>query len=148
MPPVLIVIIYLSVYVAISVVASKLVCKALDKNPYRTTLLLFSFLITFILLPAYIVGYRKFAKKRDNEYKSVISGLETAPNESLIDRYIAYGEKYGIEQTWDKLRGVWVIVNECPKITTDKKLEFRNYLMARGLRLLGNDKNIIDNFSK
>lgn len=146
MDPVINIIIFVGGYVIASFIASKIVYKKLDKNPYCTTLLLFLFLITFVFLPAYIVGYRKFAKKRDTEYNSVMAGLETAPNESLIDRYIAYGEKYGIEQTWDKLRGVWFIVNECPTITTDKKLEFRNYLMARGLRLLGKDKNVIDNY--
>ena len=131
-----------------NIIASKIMYEKLDKNPYCTTSVLLFSLITFVLLPAYIFAYRKFGKKRDNEYNSIITGLETSPNETLINRYIAYGEKYGIEQTWDKLRGIWFIVNECPTITTDKKLEFRNYLMARGLRLLGKDKNIIDNFSK
>lgn len=143
----MIVVLYLVIIIG-NIIASKIMYEKLEKNPRCTSSILFLSLITFVLLPAYIFAYRKFGKKRDNEYNSIITGLETSPNETLINRYIAYGEKYGIEQTWDKLRGVWFIVNECPTITTDKKLEFRNYLMARGLRLLGKDKNIIDNFSK
>lgn len=144
----MIIVLCLVIWLAINIIANKIVYTLLEKNPRYTTILLLLFSVTFIMFPGYVFAYRKFGKKRDNEYNEVMSGLETAPNEALIDRYIKYGEKYGIECTWDKLRGVWFIVNECPTITTEKKTEFRNYLMARGLRLLGNDKNIIDNYSE
>ena len=60
-----------------------------------------------------------------------------------------YINSYGIinyPESWNKVRGVWFSINESSQVPTDKKRELRDFLTTKGLRLVGNDKNVIDNY--
>lgn len=146
MSGIILAILFAAIYVILSyLIASKIMYVKLYKNPRCTSQIFFISLITIFLLPAYIYAYRKYSKQRDGEIDS-LAALETAPNEMLINKYMELMTKYCEPQNTDKARAIWIIVNESSAITTEKKREFRNFLMTRGLNLVGNDKNVIDNY--
>ena len=49
-------------------------------------------------------------------------------------------------ESWNMLRGVWFSINESSNIPTEKKRKIRTILTTKGLRLVGNDKDVIDNY--
>ena len=62
-----------------------------------------------------------------------------------------YINSYGIinePESWNMVRGVWFSINESSQVPTDKKRELRDFLTTKGLRLVGNDKDVIDNYGK
>ena len=88
-------------------------------------------------------------KKVRNEFMPVWENIKISPSEELADQLMDVINKYGINnqpKIWNELRGIWFVVNECPEISTAKKSELRNFLMTKGLRLDGRDKDIIDNY--
>lgn len=143
--------------VPLNILAVKFFRKQFMKFPRSFPLgwLLFSILsacvIPFGLIPGFIIAYRKHCKEGTNEMKTVWEKIMVAPNETLVNQFMEMVKKYGLPnhpKAWNQVRGVWFVVNDCPNISTVKKTEFRNFLMSVGLRLVGNDKNVIDNYGK
>lgn len=90
--------------------------------------------------------YNKEVKKFVEPIKEKV---QTNPCDSNVDAYMDMIEEYGIlnePQSWNQVRAIWFMVNESPDVTTDKKRQLRNFLMAKGLRLTNSDKNVIDNY--
>ena len=111
--------------------------------------LLSGLIIPFGLIPGFIIAYRKHCKDGTNEMEAVWKKIMVAPTETLANEFMEMVKKYGLPnhpRAWNQVRGVWFVVNDCPNISTAKKTEFRNFLMSVGLRLVGNDKNVIDNY--
>ena len=72
------------------------------------------------------------------------------PSDILVNEFIDKVQKCGFPNhptAWNHIRGVWFVVNESSNVSTPKKTEFRNFLMSVGLRLVGNDKNVTDNYN-
>lgn len=114
---------------------------------------LFSIALFFgIPIVIMVVVWKKYSikwNKRVAERKTVYDNATNTPSDFTVDNLIAYTEREGCwnePQYWNQLRGVWFAVNESPNVSTAKKTELRNFLMTKGLRLVGNDKNVIDNF--
>ena len=142
--------------VPLNILAVKFFRKQFMKFPRSFPLgwLLFSILsacvIPFGLIPGFIIAYRKHCKEGTNEMKAVWKKIMVAPNETLVNQFMEMVKKYGLPnhpKAWNQVRGVWFVVNDCPNISTAKKTEFRNFLMSVGLRLVGNDKNVTDNYN-
>lgn len=109
------------------------------------------FLYPIFLFPAYFYASRNISKPAREIGKNVWSEIQVAPTEELVDQFIELTVKFGIKNEpvyWNKVRGIWFIVNDCPTISTEKKTQFRNFLMAQGLMLVGKDKEVNDNYSK
>ena len=94
---------------------------------------------------AYILYRTKFTKIRRQIFDSIIMNIDSIAPDNLM-KYI---NSYGIinePESWNMVRGVWFAVNESPQVPTAKKRELRDFLTTKGLRLVGNDKNVIDNY--
>ena len=121
----------------------------------RSTYSLIAWLTIFIypifVLPAYLLASRKVSNPARELGKNVWNEIQVAPTEELVDQFIELTNKFGIKNEpvyWNKVRGIWFIVNDSPEISTAKKTQFRNFLMAQGLMLVGKDKEVNDNCSK
>ena len=145
----------LAIVVAINVWAYKFFKAKFIKRPrvFPIGWLLLSFLsacaVPCGVIAAFVIAYCKVVKQVNNEFDSVWKEIRISPTETLVNQFMEKINKYALPndpQTWNQVRGVWFMVNECPNITTAKKTEFRNFLMTIGLNLSGNDKNVIDNY--
>lgn len=103
-----------------------------------------------VVLGAYLIIFvgtypgRKQAKLEKIAY----GNLETSQTNENVDEFIKVILKYGVlnqPTTWNRVRGIWFMVNESPNVTTEKKTELRNLLVSKGLRLTPNERKIIDN---
>lgn len=123
------------------------------KTKYFQNISLFfvlGFFVPFILLQT-IVAAVKYGKKWEKSRESMYNIASNQPTTENIGKLIDFIETYGCEnrpECWNMLRGVWFSINENSTVPTDKKTELRNYLMSKGLRLVGNERNIIDNYAK
>lgn len=147
----------LGIVVVVNVLAVKFFKRKFIKRPRSFPLgwlflsLLSGCVIPSGVIPAFIIAYRKVVKKAGNEFNSVWEEIKVSPTETLVNQLMENIKKYDLPnnpQAWNQVRGVWFIVNDSPNISTAKKTELRNFLMTKGLRLVGNDKNIIDNYGK
>ena len=96
---------------------------------------------------AYFLYRFKFAKIRKQTFDNIIKNIDSNSPDALT-KYI---NSYGIinePESWNMVRGVWFAINESSKVPTTKKRELRDFLTTKGLRLVGNDKNVIDNYGK
>lgn len=96
----------------------------------------------------YSLMYMHKQKKSRDE---IFAKLTTAPNDSIVDEYIAHLNKFGCEDTpnaWHQVRGVWYACNNSSNITTDKKKELLTLLLLKGLYLNNEEKKIVDNYAK
>ena len=94
---------------------------------------------------AYFLYRFKFAKIRKQTFDNIIKNIDSNSPDALT-KYI---NSYGIinePESWNMVRGVWFAINESSKVPTTKKRELRDFLTTKGLRLVGNDKNVIDNY--
>jgi len=146
----------LGIIVVVNVLAVKFFRKQFMKKPRTFPLgwLLLSILSGLIIpsgvIPAFIIAYRKHCKVGTNEVNAIFDKIMSAPNETLVNQFMEMVKKYNLPnnpKAWNQVRGVWFVVNDCPNISTAKKTEFRNFLMSVGLRLVGNDKNVTDNYN-
>ena len=83
-------------------------------------------------------------KEKDKAYKKIT----VLPSDSAADELIATIKKYGCENKpneWNKLRGVWITINESPNVSTEKKKQLKQFLMLQGLTMHYQDSKIIDN---
>ena len=144
----------LVVYVILFIPLVKIEVKLLEKIHRKTKsfqtvgicgFILFAFITPIINFVALIRYHNKYGKLRDSIYKEVSKN----PTTQGIDKLIDFVENYNLEnkpQYWNQLRGVWFSINESSQVPTDKKRELRDFLTTKGLRLVGNDKNVIDNY--
>ena len=138
----------LVILVVVTLLTKDWLYRMMEKNPGSVSLIAVLCFIFVYPIPAYIIAYRKYSANRKAVDDELV-GLDTEPTEELVDKYIEAVKKYGISNTpqnWNVVRGIWFVVNESSDITTEKKKELRNLLMSKGLRLVGNDKNVIDNY--
>ncbi len=114
------------------------------------TYMLFSVLTLFFCgtsIVALILWVVYFKKTRD----SIFEKVSLSPSDITSDELIEYIKVYGLEndpQQWNRLRGVWFAINESPNVSTQKKKQLRDFLTVQGLRLVGSEINIIDNYGK
>ena len=138
----------LSVIILLNIVVKNAIYKSLLKgNSVLGGFALICFLTVF-LIPGFFLGIKKYSAEIKAE-GAELEKVEVDPTEAQVDKYIELVQKYGISnnpQSWNKVRGFWFIANESPYVTTEKKTKLRNFLMSKGLRLVGNDKNVIDNY--
>ncbi len=106
--------------------------------------------IGWVALPLYFVISKISAKTRETENarENIYNKISANPTESAIQELIEFIQVNAIintPQSWNKVRGVWFIVNESPNISTETKYRFRDFLMTKGLRITGKDKEVIKN---
>ena len=80
--------------------------------------------------------------------KIAYGNLEASQTNENVDEFMKFISKYGIVNqppVWNRVRGIWFMVNESQNVTTEKKTELRNLLVSKGLRLTPNERKIIDN---
>ena len=61
--------------------------------------------------------------------------IENASDES-VDAFISYINANGLINTpnqWNRVRNLWILCNESPNITTEKKYQLKKELMLSGL---------------
>lgn len=83
-------------------------------------------------------------KERDALY----SKITVSPSNQAADELIANIQKYGCENNpnaWNKLRSVWITLNESSNVSTEKKKQLKQFLMLQGLTMHYKDAQIIDN---
>lgn len=107
--------------------------------------------VFFLTLPLFFVGFFaiigatvQIRKEKDALY----SKITISPSEQAVDELIANIEKYGCvndPNSWNKLRSVWITINESPNVSTEKKKQLKQYLMLQGLTMHYRDAQIIDN---
>lgn len=121
---------------------------AIKKNTAIYTYVGVSVLLAFVFgssVVAYFLYRFKFAKIRKQTFDNIIKNTDSNAPDTLM-KYI---NSYGIinePESWNMVRGVWFSINESSKVPTGKKRELRDFLTTKGLRLVGNDKDIIDNY--
>ena len=107
--------------------------------------------IFFLTVPFFLIGF--FAIKGaqaqiEKEKDALYSKITISPSEQAVDELIANIEKYGCvndPNSWNKLRSVWITINESPNVSTEKKKQLKQYLMLQGLTMHYQDAKIIDN---
>lgn len=141
-------IICLAIIILLNIVVKNAIYKSLLKGNSNIGGFALICFLTVALIPAFFLGIKKYSAEIKAE-GAELEKIEVDPTEAQVDKYIELVQKYGISnnpQSWNKVRGFWFITNESPYVTTEKKIKFRNFLMSKGLRLVGNDKNVIDNY--
>ena len=99
---------------------------------------------TWLAYGLYLAKYTKIRKKKFE--KIAFSVNNDSPDE--LKKYIKAWDLQNDPKSWNELRGVWTIINESPNVSADKKRDLRDFLIIKGLRLTGIDKNVIDNYGK
>lgn len=86
----------------------------------------------------------QMAKDKDK----LFSKIAASPSNQAADELIAHIQQYGCENNpnaWNKLRSVWITINESPNVSTEKKKQLKQFLMLQGLTMHYQDAQIIDN---
>ena len=146
--------IILGAYVVLFIPLVKIETKLLEKLHKKTKSVQNTGVIGFFIFGAItpiinIVALAKYDKKHKKLRATTYSEATKKPTVQSIDNLIDYIECYGCQnepQYWKQLRGVWFAVNESSQVPSAKKRELRDFLTTNGLRLVGNDKNVIDNY--
>ena len=108
-------------------------------------LLISGFSVFVSSIVAFFLYAVKFEKTKRKTFDTIIKNTDSNSPDILM-KYI---NSYGIinyPESWNKVRGVCFSINESSQVPTDKKRELRDFLTTKGLRLVGNDKNVIDNY--
>ena len=82
------------------------------------------------------------------ERDQLFARIAMSPSDQTADELIAHIQKYGCENNpnaWNKLRSVWITINESPNVSTEKKKQLKQFLMLQGLTMHYQDSKIIDN---
>lgn len=106
---------------------------------------LFTFFLGLTTLFAMILTSAKIDKQRGK----VCDALVQNPSNENVDLLIKDIETYGCNNhpnAWNKLRAIWMTVNESSNVTTEKKKQLKQFLMLKGLTMHYQDAKIIDNF--
>ena len=107
-------------------------------------LLLLTILILFIGFIALAAATNEIKKEKDKVYAKITA----APSNQTADELIELIQKYGCDNepnAWNKLRSVWITINESPNVSTEKKKQLKQFLMLQGLTMHYQDSKIIDN---
>lgn len=107
-------------------------------------LLLLTFWIFFIGFIALAAATNEIKKEKDKVYAKITA----APSDQAADELIELIQKYGCDNepnAWNKLRSVWITINESPNVSTEKKKQLKQFLMLQGLTMHYHDAQIIDN---
>lgn len=108
---------------------------------------LFTFWLGLSTLFACILASSKIDKQRNKVYDTLVQN----PNNENVDMLIKDIEMYGCNNNpnaWNKLRAIWMTVNESSNITTEKKKQLKQFLMLKGLTMHYQDAKIIDNYKR
>ena len=118
---------------------------------------LFSGLIGIGIIVFFVIRFKRKVA-RANELNAlgdrIAADLTSYPTDEKVFAFMNYidnnagGGIHNTPQNWNRVRGLWFIANESPNVTTSTKKQFRDWLLIKGLRLTGNDKNVIDNYGK
>lgn len=101
-------------------------------------------LILFVGFFALAGAKAQIAKENDE----LFSKITISPSDGAADELIDHIQKYGCENhpnAWNKLRSVWITINESPNVSTEKKKQLKQFLMLQGLTMHYQDAKIIDN---
>lgn len=101
-------------------------------------------LIYFVGAFALAGAQAQIARDKDK----LFSKITASPSDQTADELIAHIQKYGCTNepnAWNKLRSVWITINECPNVSTEKKKQLKQFLMLQGLTMHYQDAQIIDN---
>lgn len=101
-------------------------------------------LIYFVGAFALAGAQAQIAKDKDK----LFSKITASPSDQTADELIAHIQKYGCTNepnAWNKLRSVWITINESPNVSTEKKKQLKQFLMLQGLTMHYQDSKIIDN---
>lgn len=130
----------------------------LSENPMRTVFyFIASGLLGFLLgstLVAFIAALskvKKISKSLMSDRDAIYERLSLDPTVEDINSLTEFIKKWGCinePNEWNKLRAVWLSVNESPNIPTEKKTEFKKFLMLKGLTMSHKDAEVIDNCKK
>ena len=106
------------------------------------------FILTGVIyfLGAFALAGAKSQIARDKD--KVYAKITAAPSEQTADELIELIQKYGCDNepnAWNKLRSVWITINESPNVSTEKKKQLKQFLMLQGLTMHYQDAQIIDN---
>lgn len=107
-------------------------------------LLLLTVWILFIGFIALAAAANEIKKERGKVYAKITA----APSDQAADELIELIQKYGCDNEpneWNKLRSVWIAINESPDVSTEKKKQLKQFLMLQGLTMHYQDAKIIDN---
>ena len=146
----IVILILIAIVIILTIPVSNIIYKSIKKTSgYNASGCLVLCFAMWIFFPAYIIAVRRYSKEVKAKCEPVKERVQTRPDDKAVDDYMDMINEFGIlndPKTWNQVRAVWFVVNESPRVTTDKKRELRNFLMAKGLRLTNNDKNVIDNY--
>ena len=101
-------------------------------------------LIYFIGFFALVGAVTQLGKERNLFFARIAA----SPSDQTADELIAYIQQYGCENhpnAWNKLRSVWITINESQNVSTEKKKQLKQFLMLQGLTMHYQDAQIIDN---
>ncbi len=102
-------------------------------------------LIYFVGAFALAGANAQIAKEKDKLFAKIIA----SPSDFAADELIAHIQKYGCTNhpnAWNKLRSVWITLNESSNVSTEKKKQLKQFLMLQGLTMHYQDAKIIDNY--
>mgnify|MGYP006956019727 FL=1 len=124
----------------------QLYIKLISKQNTAAILALFILTGLIYFLGAFALAGAKtqMAKDKDKLFSKIIA----APSNQATDELIAHIQQYGCENhpnAWNKLRSVWITINESPNVSTEKKKQLKQFLMLQGLTMHYQDSKIIDN---
>lgn len=97
---------------------------------------------------------RKSLEELGIREQNMLEDMAANPTDEKVYAFMNYlntecdGRFANNPKNWNRIRGLWFVVNESPNVTTNVKKQFRDWLMLKGLRLVGDDKKVIDNYGK
>lgn len=106
-------------------------------------------MFTFWMCLSTLFAYICFSSKLDKNRNKIYETLAQNPNDTNVDMLVQDIEKYGCANNpnaWNKLRAIWMTVNESSNVSTDKKKQLKQFLMLKGLTMHYQDAKIIDNY--
>lgn len=101
-------------------------------------------IIAFLGVFAFNAAMTQIEKEKDSIYAKIAA----TPSDKAADELIDLIQRCGCENkpnAWNKLRSVWIAVNESPNVSTEKKKQLKQFLMLQGLTMHYQDSKIIDN---
>ena len=123
----------------------------------RAALLVSFFLIVcgigIVIFPLILKKYTAEVQAEAKKKTDFLIEVQNNPCDENVDKLIETIEKDGGVITnnpanWNTFRGLWFVYNESKNVTTEKKYQLRNWLMMKGLRITGQDKEVRDNYGK
>ena len=106
------------------------------------------FAVFFLTGLIYFLGFFALAGALTQLRDQLFARIAVSPSDQTADELIAYVQQYGCENNpnaWNKLRSVWITINESPNVSTEKKKQLKQFLMLQGLTMHYQDAQIIDN---